>query len=164
MFMVILGVDPGTARLGWGVIQDKSGRQTVDSYGCLQTATGNTDAHRLEALFNQFVKLLKKFKPDAVAVENIFFFKNQKTVIQVSQVRGVILLACQQLKLASYSYSPLQIKMAVTGFGRADKNQVAQMTKAILKLKTIPQPDDAADALAVALTHAFSYKLKSRVK
>jgi len=162
--MVILGVDPGTARLGWGIIKTEKGQQTVGLYGCIQTKKTQSDSVRLEQLFKEFTKLLKKFKPDAVAIEDIFFFKNQKTIIQVSQARGVILLASAQQNAPTHSYSPPQIKLAVTGYGKADKRQVQHMIKSILKLKTIPKPDDTADALAVALTHAFSHKMKSRVK
>jgi crossover junction endodeoxyribonuclease RuvC len=162
--MIILGVDPGTARLGWGIIKDQSGQQTVGLYGCIETKKPQSDSVRLEQLFKKFTQLLKKLKPDAVAVEDIFFFKNQKTVIQVSQARGVILLASAQQNIPTHSYSPPQVKLAVTGYGKADKRQVQQMTKSILKLASIPKPDDTADALAVALTHAFSYKMKHKVK
>ncbi len=162
--MVILGVDPGTARLGWGIIKEKSSKQSVGDYGCLETKKHKSDAARLKTLFNDFTKLLKKYKPDAVAVEDLFFFKNQTTVIKVSQARGAILLAAEQLGISTFSYSPLQVKMAVTGYGKADKRQVQQMTKSILKLDSIPKPDDTADALAVALTHAFTHKLKSKLK
>ena len=158
--MKILGVDPGTARLGWGVIDD----EVMVSCGCLETQAGLSEEIRLRILFDQLTKIIKKFKPEAVAVEKLFFFKNQTTVIPVAQSRGVILLAAAQNNLPVFSYTPLQIKQAVTGYGRAEKNQVQQMVKSILKLKTIPRPDDAADALAVALTHQFSYKFKSRVK
>ncbi len=162
--MTILGVDPGTARLGWGVIKDKSNQQTVGDYGCLETKKNKTDAARLKVLFNQFTKLLIKLKPDAVAVEDLFFFKNKTTVIKVSQARGVILLAAEMQNIPTFSYSPLQVKMAVTGYGKADKKQVQLMTKSILKLRVIPKPDDTADALAVALTHTFTHKLKSKLK
>jgi len=162
--MVILGVDPGTARLGWGIVNSQKANQTVGPYGCLETKSSQSDSARLKQLFNQFTQLLKKFKPDVVAIEDIFFFKNQKTVIQVSQARGVVLLAAQLQNISTSSYAPLQVKLAVTGYGRADKRQVQQMTKSILKLSSIPKPDDTADALAVALTHAFSYKMKHKVK
>jgi crossover junction endodeoxyribonuclease RuvC len=162
--MVILGVDPGTARLGWGIVKSEKGSQTVGAYGCLETKKTKAESVRLKELFDQFTRVLKKLKPDAVAVEDIFFFKNQKTVIKVSQARGVILLAAQLQNMPAFSYSPLQVKMAVTGYGRADKRQVQQMTKSILKLPVIPKPDDTADALAVALTHAFTHKMKSRLK
>lgn len=162
--MLILGVDPGTARLGWGTVIDKNNQQIVGDYGCLETKPTDPESKRLLNLFTGFTKLLKKFHPDAVAVEDLFFFKNQKTVIKVSQARGVILVASELLSFPVFSYTPLQVKMAVTGYGRADKNQVQQMTKNILKLEFIPQPDDAADALAVALTHAFSHKLREKVR
>ncbi|MEA3354878.1 MAG: crossover junction endodeoxyribonuclease RuvC [Patescibacteria group bacterium] len=162
--MKILGIDPGTARLGWGIIKDKSGQQTVGDYGCIKTKKTKPDANRLKDLFDQLIKVIKTNQPNAIAIEDIFFFKNQKTIIKVSQARGVILLAAETLKIPNFSYSPLQIKMAVTGYGRADKNQVQQMVKTILKLKTIPKPDDTADALAVALTHSFTRKLKEKVR
>jgi crossover junction endodeoxyribonuclease RuvC len=157
--MTILGVDPGTARLGWGIIKLTNNQPTVGDYGCLETSKNKSDAVRLKELFNQLTLLLKKHKPDAVAVEDLFFFKNQKTIIKVSQARGVILLASAMQNIPTSSHSPLQVKMAVTGYGKADKNQVQQMTKSILKLKEIPKPDDTADALAVALTYSFSHKL-----
>ena len=161
--MKILGVDPGSARLGWGIINDQSGNQGGGDYGCLETKPGKSDSARLKDLFDSFNKIIKTTKPDALAVEDLFFFKNQTTIIKVGQARGVILLAGEINQLACFSYSPLQIKMAVTGYGRADKNQVQQMTKTILKLTTIPKPDDTADALAVALTHAFTHKMKGHL-
>lgn len=162
--MKILGVDPGTARLGWGTVVDKNNQPEVGEYGCLETKATDPESKRLFNLFKGLTQLLKKFRPDAVVVEDLFFFKNQKTVIKVSQARGVILVASELLDFPVFSYTPLQVKMAVTGYGRADKNQVQQMVKAILKLPLIPQPDDAADALAVALAHSFSQKLKSKLQ
>lgn len=157
--MIILGVDPGTARLGWGVVCG----ETIVACGCLETKPELVEEDRLKTLFDQLNRLIKKYQPEAVAVEKLFFFKNQTTVIPVAQSRGIILLAAAQNELPVFSYTPLQIKQAVTGYGRAEKNQVQQMVKAILKLKNIPRPDDAADALAVALTHLFSYKLYTRL-
>jgi crossover junction endodeoxyribonuclease RuvC len=162
--MLILGVDPGTARLGWGTIIDKNNQPEVGEYGCLETKSADPESKRLLNLFKGFTKLLKKFHPDAVAVEDLFFFKNQKTVIKVSQARGVILVASELLGFPVFSYTPLQVKSSVTGYGRADKNQIQQMVKAILKLPSIPRPDDAADALAVAIAHSFSQKLKSKLQ
>jgi crossover junction endodeoxyribonuclease RuvC len=162
--MTILGVDPGTARLGWGIIKLNSNQPTVGDYGCLETDKNKPDDIRLKELYQAFTKLLKTFKPDVVAVEDLFFFKNQKTIIKVSQARGVILLASAMLNIPTSSHSPLQVKMAVTGYGKADKNQVQQMIKSILKLDSIPKPDDTADALAVALTYSFSWKLKDKVR
>lgn len=158
--MKILGIDPGTARLGWGVID----QETMIDCGCLETKANQPEEKRLQLLFDQLTKLIKKYRSEAVAVEKLFFFKNLTTVMPVAQSRGIVLLAAAQNNLPVFSYTPLQIKQAVTGYGRAEKNQVQQMVKSILKLKTIPKPDDAADALAVALTHAFSYKFKSKVK
>src|SRR3989344_2968171 len=162
--MKILGVDPGTARLGWGIVNDKAGDQIVGEYGLIETKKTLADPSRLKQLFDQFTKLLTSHHPDAVAVEDLFFAKNRTSAIKVAQARGVILVAAELAAIPSFSYTPLQIKQAVTGYGQADKAQVQQMTKAILQLPAIPKPDDTADALAVALTHAFSYKLKSRVK
>jgi crossover junction endodeoxyribonuclease RuvC len=158
--MLILGIDPGYGRLGWGLIDDEK----FIAYGCLETDKNLPEAQRLAELFNQLTKLLKKYRPEAVSIESLFFFKNQTTVIKVAQARGVILLACEKIGISTFSYAPLQIKMAITGYGRADKNQIQQMTKSILKLDAIPQPDDAADALAIALTHSFSQKLKSKLQ
>lgn len=162
--MLILGVDPGTARLGWGTVIDKNNQQTVGEYGCLETKKTLPESQRLLSLFKGFTKLLKKYQPDAVAVEDLFFFKNKRTVIKVSQARGVILVASELLGFPVFSYTPLQVKSSVTGYGRADKNQVQQMVKAILKLPSIPRPDDAADALAVAIAYSFSQKLKSKLQ
>jgi len=158
--MKILGVDPGTARLGWGLIDN----EIMIGCGCLETKADQPEEKRLELLFDRLTQIIKKYQPEAAAVEKLFFFKNQTTVIPVAQSRGVVLLACAQNHLPVFSYTPLQIKQAVTGYGRAEKAQVQQMVKSILKLKLIPKPDDAADALAVALTHEFSHKLQSRVK
>lgn len=158
--MKILGVDPGYGRLGWGLIDE----ETLLECGCVETKRGVSEELRLEQLFNKLNQLIGKYEPQAVAVEQLFFFKNKTTVIGVAQSRGVVLLSAAQKKIPVFSYTPLQIKQAVTGFGRAEKKQVQQMVKSILKLSTVPQPDDAADALAVALTHLFSYKFKSRVK
>lgn len=157
--MIILGIDPGYGRLGWGVIEG----EIMIASGCIETKPA-AEEKRLEQLFIQLNQLFKQHQPEAVAVEKLFWFKNQTTVFGVAQSRGAVLLAAAQNKLPVFSYTPLQIKQAVTGYGRADKNQVQQMVKSILKLKTIPRPDDAADALAVALTHDFSRRLKSKVE
>jgi crossover junction endodeoxyribonuclease RuvC len=158
--MKVFGVDPGTARLGWGVIENGS---MVDC-GCLETKAGLAEEVRLKTLFGKLNRLIKKYQPEAVAVEKLFFFKNRTTVIAIAQSRGAALLAAAQNNLPVFSYTPLQIKQAITGYGRAEKNQIQQMVKSILKLPAAPQPDDAADALAVALTHEFSRRFQSRVK
>ena len=157
--MRILGIDPGYARLGWGLIDG----ETYIACGCLETKKSLPEEKRLSLLFDQLKQLVKKYKPEAVAVEKLFFFKNKTTVIPVAQSRGLALLSAAQADLPVFSYTPPQIKMAVSGYGQADKTQVQSMVKAILKLKAPPQPDDAADALAVALTHSFSRKLYTKL-
>lgn len=156
--MLILGIDPGTARIGVGLIEYKDKKASVKCYDCLTTSKGESAAARLNDLFGQLTKFIKKHKPAIVAVEELFFFKNLTTAIKVSQARGVILLAAAQKKLPVYEYTPLQVKQALTGYGRAEKKQIQQMVKVILNLKEIPQSDDAADALAVAICCAHSLK------
>lgn len=151
--MIILGIDPGYAIIGYGVIDTKRKDMVVD-YGAIITPKEDTMPIRLEAIDSSLKFLFEKYKPDAVAIEELFYFKNQKTVIQVAQARGVIVLACQKYCGNIYEYTPLQIKQALTGQGRAEKAQVQYMVKAILGLDSIPKPDDAADALAVAICHS----------
>jgi len=149
--MIIIGIDPGTAITGYGIIKSEFGRLEMIDYGCIRTETSLSTAERLKETDLQFVKLINEYQPEKVAVEDIFFFKNTKTIIKVSQARGVILFRASKMMLPIFEHTPLQVKQAVTGYGRADKNQVQQMVKNILKLKEIPKPDDAADALAIAI-------------
>jgi crossover junction endodeoxyribonuclease RuvC len=156
--MIILGLDPGTAILGWGVI-DTGPRHDLNQakclgYDCLITDKGMNDSQRLLALYNGLEVIMKQFTPDLVGVERLFFAKNQKTVMTVSQARGVILLQIERMGLPLVEYTPLQVKQALTDYGKAEKLQVQQMVKLVLKLRDIPKPDDAADALAIALTAA----------
>lgn len=151
--MVILGIDPGYAIIGYGII-DTNKKDMVIDYGAITTPKEDSMPVRLEAIDSSLKYLFDKYKPDVVAVEELFFFKNQKTVIPVAQARGVIILACQKYCGNIFEYTPLQIKQALTGQGRAEKAQVQFMVKAILGLDTIPKPDDAADALAVAICHS----------
>ncbi|MBU1176832.1 MAG: crossover junction endodeoxyribonuclease RuvC [Patescibacteria group bacterium] len=153
--MIILGIDPGTATTGYGVIEKGNSLKMID-YGCIRTTTDCSTAERLNTLDKELSKIIKKYKPSKIAVEDIFFFKNVKTVIKVSQARGVILARAAKTKMQIIEYTPLQIKQAVTSYGRADKNQVQQMVKLLLNLKQIPKPDDAADALATAICCANS--------
>lgn len=156
--MIVLGLDPGTALLGWGVIDTGDNNNVAKAkclaYGCLKTDKTMTDSQRLLALGNGVEKLLKEYSPELVSVEKLFFFSNQKTVMTVSQARGVILMIIEKEGLALCEFTPLQVKQALTGYGRADKEQMQQMIKLLLRLETIPKPDDAADALAIALTAA----------
>ena len=151
--MVILGIDPGYAIIGYGVIDTEKQDKVID-YGAIITPKEDPMPIRLEAIDSSLKFLFEKNKKDAVAIEELFYFKNQKTVIQVAQARGVIVLACQKYCGNLYEYTPLQIKQALTGQGRAEKAQVQYMVKAILGLDEIPKPDDAADALAVAICHS----------
>lgn len=153
--MIVLGIDPGYAIIGYGVLDTSKSNMLVD-YGAIITPKEDSMPVRLENIDKSLKYLFDKFKPDVVAIEELFYFKNQKTVIQVAQARGVILLACQKYCGNIYEYTPLQIKQALTGQGRAEKAQVQFMVKAILGLDKIPKPDDAADALAVAICHSQS--------
>jgi len=152
--MIILGIDPGFGRTGWGVLQDEQGQLKMIAYGCIETAKEKEFSQRLEILYKEVKQIIKKFKPNALAVEELFFCKNITTAIKVSHARGVILLAGKQAKISVYEFTPLQVKQAVSGYGKADKQQVQQMVKTLLGLKEIPKPDDAADALAVAICGA----------
>ena len=153
-----MGIDPGTAATGYGLIKKLPDKLKIIDYGCLKTEPKFSTAERLKQIDQQLTKLIKKYKPQRIAVEDIFFFKNLKTAIKVSQARGVILARAAQPKVSVIEYTPLQIKQAVTGYGRADKKQVQKMVKVLLNLKEIPQPDDAADALATAICCAHSMK------
>ena len=158
--MIIVGFDPGIATLGYGVIQTGKGLkpQMID-YGIVSTPKEENLAVRLAMLERGIKQIIEKFKPDEIAVEELFFAKNVKTGIAVAHARGVILLTAIKECGKLFEYTPLQIKQALTGYGRADKNQIQQMVKTMLGLKGIPRPDDAADALAVALCHSQTNKL-----
>ena len=165
--MIILGIDPGTAITGYGVIENKQGKLKAVDYGCILTDKKLKMSERLDFLGEELKKIIKKYKPQAMAVEELFFFKNAKTIITVGQARGVILFVGKNIGkktgLDIYEYTPLQVKQAVVGYGRADKNQVQQMVKSILGLNEVPKPDDAADALAVAICCASSMKFEEKV-
>lgn len=161
--MRILGIDPGIERLGWAVILNEKSKMTAINYGCIFTKKELSTFQRLEELYDGVVEIIKKFKPEAMAMEDLFFGSNTKTAVVVGQARGVIMLAAQKQKLELFSYTPLATKMAITGYGRAEKEQMQKMVKNILHLDKIPTPDDTADALAVALTHCFVNKFKNKV-
>ena len=157
--MVILGIDPGIGRCGWAIVSSQKSVVSSQGYGCIETSPKKSIEKRLEEIHGEISKIIKKYSPNVLSIEELFFNTNAKTAFVVGQARGVILLTASQYNLSVSIYTPLQVKMALTGYGRADKNQIGQMVKTLLKLKTIPKPDDAADALAVALTHAFSAKM-----
>ena len=154
--MRILGIDPGFAIVGWGVIEYEASRFRVVGYGSIQTPAGMKLEDRLAAVYKELVEIIDKFTPDAMAVEELFFNTNLKTGIKVAQARGVILLAAVNKGIELAEYTPLQVKQAVTGYGRAEKNQVITMVTMLLGLAKPPKPDDTADALAIAVCHAHS--------
>lgn len=149
-----LGIDPGTATTGYGLVRlMPDGELVAVSFGIISTDKDETPSARLEIIFDELNKLIKKHKPETAAVEKLFFARNVTTGIAVGQARGVVLLALQKAGIDSFEYTPLEVKQAVAGYGGADKKQVQEMVRALLQLDKIPKPDDAADALAIAITH-----------
>lgn len=151
--MIILGVDPGIAIVGWGVIEYNNGRMRAIDYGAITTAADMPTEDRITAVFRELTEIIEKYTPDAMAIEELFFNTNQKTGIIVAEARGVLLLAARLRNVPVYEYTPLQIKQSVVGYGRAEKNQIIQMVTMFLHLEKPPKPDDTADALACAITH-----------
>jgi len=156
--MKILGIDPGLGRMGWGVIETKNSELKTENYGCIETEPNSDIPGRLYAIYDEVCRIIDEYQPEVLAIEDLFFAKNVKTAFSVGQARGVVLLAASQKNLKVAIYTPLQVKSAVTGYGKADKKQVGQMVKLQLKLKEVPKPDDTADALAIALTYAVTKK------
>ncbi|OPJ56758.1 crossover junction endodeoxyribonuclease RuvC [Alkalithermobacter paradoxus] len=156
--MIVLGIDPGIATLGYGIIEYNQNKFKVLDYGAIITKANTSVADRLERIYKGLDILIKKYNVDVVAIEELFFNKNVKTAITVAQARGVCILASSHNNTKIYEYTPLQVKQGVVGYGRADKHQVQNMIKSILNLKEIPKPDDVADALAVAVSHCHSSK------
>lgn len=149
--MIILGIDPGTATTGYGFVKKIGRNLSCLDYGSIETSPSSSDAKRLECLYNELNLLIRKTKPDVLAVEKLYFFKNSKTAMTVAQAKGVILLAGVKKRIPIFEFTPLQMKTVVTGYGRAEKIQIQKMVKVILNLKKIPRPDDAADALGIAI-------------
>lgn len=162
--MRILGVDPGLGRLGWGVIEAESNKQKALGYGCIETPTKMPDSERLLMVYEGLQAVIKNYQPEIMAVEELFFSRNVTTAFMVGQARGVVLLAAAEAGLSVATHAPNQVKLAVTGYGNAEKKQIAQMVKVILKLEKIPKLDDTTDALAIALTQAFSGKMGLKLK
>lgn len=159
--MRILGIDPGTGILGFGVIDVEKGKAQLVDAGVIRTPVKEDDAVRLQIIFEEITDIIAATKPQQMAVEKLFFAQNVTTAMTVAQARGVVLLAGKQAGLEISEYTPLQIKQAVTGYGRAEKKQIQEMVRVILKLKTVPKPDDCADALAAAITHSMTVGLPS---
>lgn len=162
--MRILGIDPGLATMGYGVIESNGDRHKLIQYGVLTTQAGQPTPQRLRSIFTGVQQLMDTFQPEEVAFEELFFSKNITTGMAVSAARGAALVAVAQKTDEIYEYTPMQVKLAVTGHGKADKNQVQQMVKALLGMSQIAKPDDAADAIAVAITHANSMRMKHLYK
>lgn len=152
--MRILGIDPGIATIGFGVLDFEGREYKLQNCGVITTPAHNSLSSRLEQIYDDMLQLLELFKPDAVSIEELFFNTNITTGIQVAQARGVIVTACAERGLLPFEYTPSQVKQSVVGYGKAEKKQVMEMTRHILGLKSIPRPDDAADALALAICHA----------
>ena len=149
--MKILGIDPGTTIIGYGIIETTSQGISCLDYGVFRTPSNIANQERISSIYNFFEKLIKKHQPDKAGIEKLFYFKNSKTITQVSEIKGVIILALAKQGLEVNEFTPLQVKQAVSNYGRADKKQVQKIISLILGLKEIPHPDDAADALAVAI-------------
>lgn len=161
--MRILGIDPGYAIIGLGVIDYEGNKFKTVDYTAITTQAGTPTPLRLQKIFNDLNEYIDKYRPDAVAVEELFFNSNQKTAIHVAQARGVIIVSAVNKGIELFEYTPLQIKQAVTGYGRADKQQIQQMVKMMLNLNAVPKPDDVADALAVAVCHAHSHTINKKL-
>jgi crossover junction endodeoxyribonuclease RuvC len=162
--MRILGIDPGIGRCGWAIIEKNGSSFKAISYGCIETSSKKEVGKRLEEIYIEITEIIKKYSPKSLSIEDLFFNNNAKTAFVVGQARGVILLAAAQNGLDIEIYTPLQVKMALTGYGRAEKSQVGRMVKTVFGLKEIPKPDDTADALAIALTGGFSSKISKYSK
>lgn len=152
--MRVLGIDPGTGILGFGVIETQGGKAQLVDGGVIRTPVKEDDAVRLLTIYEELTDIIEHTKPEIMSVEKLFFARNVTTAMTVSQARGVVLLCGKQAGMEIFEYTPMQIKMAVTGYGKAEKKQVQEMVRVILGLETVPKPDDCADALAAALTHA----------
>lgn len=161
--MIVIGIDPGIAITGYGIIsQAQNGNFVVEDYGAIITSnTERGEGERLSLIFRQLNEILELHRPNAAAVEKLFFQKNTRTAMAVGQARGVVLFALAQKDIPVYEYAPVEIKQALTGYGNADKRQMQDMVKHRLALKEIPKPDDAADALAIALCHLQSYRVRN---
>lgn len=159
--MIVLGIDPGFGKVGWGIVRNEKGKQTIIDYGCLETNPKSALEERLADIYKNISSLIDKYKPTEVAIEDLFFGNNVTTALSVGQARGVIMLSAYKKGIPISFYKPAEVKMAVAGYGQSTKPQIQYMVKTILKMEKIPKPDDAADALAIALTHCFSQKLKA---
>jgi crossover junction endodeoxyribonuclease RuvC len=162
--MLVLGIDPGTAITGYGLVEGEGDTLTLVAYGAITTPPDWPLPERLQHIYQELAALIEDGQPTAVAVEELFFSKNVRTALSVGQARGVVLLAAANAGLPIHEYTPLQVKQAIVGYGRATKDQVQQMVRMLLGLDSVPQPDDAADAIAVAICHIHSAKLTAMLR
>lgn len=162
--MIIMGIDPGIAILGYGVLKYEASKFNVIDYGAVTTEAGTAMSLRLKTLYSELTQLVTNYKPDAFAIEELFFNKNIKTALTVGHARGVAILAAVNESVPVFEYTPLQVKQATVGYGRADKKQVQQMVRILLNLREVPKPDDVADALAVGICHGNSSKFSDLFK
>ena len=152
--MTILGIDPGYAIVGWGVLEYSGSRFSVKGYGAITTPAGMDFPGRLEMIYRDMQTVLQRYHPDVLSIEKLYFTNNKTTGIDVAQARGVILLSATQTNMQVYEYTPMQVKQSVVGYGKAEKKQVMEMPRILLRLPSVPKPDDTADALALAICHA----------
>jgi crossover junction endodeoxyribonuclease RuvC len=157
----ILGVDPGLANTGWGIVEARSGQRRAVAYGCINTTAGTDQAQRLRLIHDEISQVILRYQPSEMALENVYFGTNAKSALSIGEVRGAVILAAASRDLTVFDYSVTQIKQTIVGAGRADKAQIQFMVKALLKLDHQPQPDHSADALAVALCHAQLRKISA---
>lgn len=157
--MIILGIDPGTAATGYGVIEQTGDDVNLIKYGCIKTTPDTEKKERFKIIYENLLSLIDEYKPDILAVELLFFNKNTKTALSIGEVRGIIFLACAVKNISIFEYTPLQVKQYLVGYGKADKNQIKQMLQIQFNLEKPPTPDDAADAIAIALCHLSSQAL-----
>jgi crossover junction endodeoxyribonuclease RuvC len=161
MILRVIGIDPGTATTGWAIVDEKNGTCVPVAYGHITTVKNSCEEERLFEIAKDLEKIIDKYQPKEAAIEQLFYFKNKKTIIEVAQSRGAILLTLKRKNVSLRGYTPLQVKQALTGYGRADKSQMQEMVKNILKLTSVPKPDDVADAIAIAMCHLHSRKLNN---
>jgi len=158
--MLTLGIDPGTASTGFGLVTERGSKLQFIDHGVIITTPEDSSQARIRKIYHSVKDLIKNYKPTYLAIERLFFGKNTKTAMMVAHARGIVLLAAAELKIPVAEYTPLEVKVAATGYGKADKRQVQQMVKVLLGLSFDPKPDDAADALAIAICHHHSHKMK----
>ena len=162
--MRVMGIDPGSLCTGYGIVEETGGQLTSIHFGSIASKSKSPFEQRLKSIYDGLASVMEEFRPDAIAVEDIFFAANAKSTIKLGQTRGVALLAAVKAEITLAEYSPLEVKQSVVGYGRADKHQVRDMVTAILKLQQKPEPLDVSDALAVAICHLHSYKAQARLK